>query len=85
MAAIDEQVRESAAGARGSGAIPSREAAPAHVEELTAAIERFRAGDGTTYVAFRPGREAVVVRAARGPLEILARTPAMVLARVHPE
>lgn len=73
------------AGVRGSGAIPSRDAPPAHDEALTTAIERFRAGDGTTYVAFRPWREDVVVHAARGPLEILARTPALVLARVHPE
>jgi 4-amino-4-deoxy-L-arabinose transferase-like glycosyltransferase len=69
---------------RGSGAIPSRQAPPAHDEELTAALERFRASDSTTYVAFRPWREDVIVHAARGPLEILARTPAMVLARVHP-
>ena len=44
-----------------------------------------RASDGMTYLAFRPAREREVARVARTPLEILARTPALVLARVKME
>ena len=52
--------------------------------ELAPALERNRSSDGLAYVAFRPSREQDVARAAAGPLEILTRTPSMVLARVHP-
>lgn len=70
---------------RGAGAVPSREAPPANVDALATALERFRAADSTTYVAFRPWRENAVLHAASGTIEILARTPALVLARVHRE
>ena len=52
--------------------------------ELAPTLERNRSSDGLAYVAFRPSREQDVARAAAGPLEILTRTPSMVLARVHP-
>jgi hypothetical protein len=52
--------------------------------DLAAALQRHRSTDGLAYLAFRPSREDDVVRAATGPLEILIRTPALVLARVHP-
>ena len=51
---------------------------------LESALERFRASDGLAYVVFRPSRERLVARAARGPLEIVLRSPTLVLARVHP-
>jgi hypothetical protein len=38
-----------------------------------------------TYLAFRPSRERDVARGVQTPLEILARTPTLVLARVRPE
>jgi 4-amino-4-deoxy-L-arabinose transferase-like glycosyltransferase len=50
---------------------------------LEQAIEAQRASDGLAYVAFRPAREADVLRAAQAPIEILLRTPTLVLARVH--
>jgi 4-amino-4-deoxy-L-arabinose transferase-like glycosyltransferase len=51
------------------------------VEALGPALEPFRAPDGYAYVAFRPGREGQVVRACPTPIEILLRTPSLVLAR----
>ncbi len=43
-----------------------------------------RAGrDGRVYVAFRPSREADVARSIEAPLEILMRSPALVLARAQ--
>ena len=51
---------------------------------LDRAIREFRASDGLAYVAFRPSRESRVARAAHGPIEILLRSPSLVLARVHP-
>ena len=50
---------------------------------LGPSLARFHATDGLTYVAFRPSREHEVARAAPAPLEILIRTPSMVLARVR--
>ena len=50
---------------------------------LARALETHRASDGLAYVAFRPSREPEVARAARGPIEIVLRTPSLVLARVH--
>ena len=44
-----------------------------------------RAADGMTYLAFAPAREREVARAAQTPLEILTRTPTLVLARVRVE
>lgn len=52
---------------------------------LRTGFTRFRASDGHAYVAFRPVREKAVLHAAPGPLEILLRTPSLVLARVQPE
>ena len=43
-----------------------------------------RAADGLAYLAFRPAREHDAARGAASPLEILLRTPALVLARVEP-
>lgn len=40
------------------------------------------AADGHAYVAFTPDREADVVRAARDQLDVLVRTPALVLGRI---
>jgi hypothetical protein len=53
-----------------------------HGPSLAANLRDFRAADGYAYVAFRPGRERDVAGAAPGPLEVLARTPSLVLARV---
>ena len=44
-----------------------------------------RADDGMTYLAFRPAREHDVAGDAEMPLEILVRTPTLVIARVRPE
>uniref|UniRef100_A0A832I8U5 Glycosyltransferase RgtA/B/C/D-like domain-containing protein n=1 Tax=Eiseniibacteriota bacterium TaxID=2212470 RepID=A0A832I8U5_UNCEI len=54
-------------------------------DDVTAALTGWRAEDGLAYVAFRPLREQRVAAGAPGPLEILWRTPGLVLARVHPE
>lgn len=51
---------------------------------LEETVRTERAGDGLTYVAFRPYRESMVASRAGGPLEIVLRTPTLVLARVHP-
>ncbi len=52
-------------------------------DSLAAALREWRAADSLIYVAFRPAREHDVARAAGEPLEILLRTPAMVLARLR--
>ncbi len=49
------------------------------------ALRDYRAADGMTYLAFRPAREREVARRAQTPLEILARTPTLVVGRVRPE
>jgi 4-amino-4-deoxy-L-arabinose transferase-like glycosyltransferase len=49
------------------------------------AVREGRASDGMTYLAFRPSREHEVARGVQVPLEILARTPTLVLARVRPQ
>ena len=54
-------------------------------DTLAATLERNRASDGLAYLAFRPRREIEVSRHAHGILEIVTRTPSLVLARVHPE
>ncbi len=41
-----------------------------------------RSADGLVYVAFRPLREREMARAADAPLEVLIRTPSLVLARI---
>jgi 4-amino-4-deoxy-L-arabinose transferase-like glycosyltransferase len=51
---------------------------------LTGPLDRWRASDSLVYAAFRPGREAAVARRPDGPLEIVMRTPTLVLARLHP-
>jgi 4-amino-4-deoxy-L-arabinose transferase-like glycosyltransferase len=53
--------------------------------DVHGAVERFRAVDGLTYVGFRPATETRVTRETTGPLEIVLRTPTLVLARVHPD
>ena len=50
---------------------------------LEEALREYPAEDRLTYLAFRPAREREVARAAGAPLEILLRTPALVLARVR--
>jgi len=52
-------------------------------DSLAPALPRLRAADGMTYLAFTPAREPGVARAAAAPLEILLRTPSLVLARVR--
>lgn len=46
-------------------------------------LESRAARDGRVYLAFRPSRERDVARRIEAPLEILARTPALVLARAQ--
>jgi hypothetical protein len=58
---------------------------PVVVSAIRPALSDLRAADGNTYLAFRPARERETARAAATPLEILARSPAMVLARVRVE
>ena len=41
------------------------------------------ARDGEVYVAFRPAHESLAARTSPVPLEILLRTPTLVLARIH--
>ena len=50
----------------------------------TEALARFRASDGLAYIAFPPRLERDVAAHAGGTLEIVVRTPSMVLARLHP-
>ena len=52
-------------------------------DSLARSLRELRASDGMTYLAFRPPREHEVVRAVSTPLEILLRTPSLVLARVR--
>jgi 4-amino-4-deoxy-L-arabinose transferase-like glycosyltransferase len=52
-------------------------------DDLGAAVARERADDGLTYIAFRPYRESAVASGAGGVMEIVLRTPTLVLARVH--
>jgi 4-amino-4-deoxy-L-arabinose transferase-like glycosyltransferase len=49
------------------------------------ALRAHRAVDGMTYLAFAPAREREVARGAQTPLEIMVRTPTLVLARVRVE
>ena len=49
------------------------------------ALRDHRATDGMTYLAFPPARQGEVARGAQTPLEILTRTPTLVLARVRVE
>jgi 4-amino-4-deoxy-L-arabinose transferase-like glycosyltransferase len=53
-------------------------------DTLSSVLPRTRAADGFTYLMLRASRETETVRAAGVPLEILARTPGMVLARARP-
>ena len=55
------------------------------VDSLESALPELRAGDGMTYLAFRPARERDVAHASGTPLEILLRTPSLILARVKTE
>jgi len=48
-----------------------------------ASLARWRASDGTTWLAFAPAREVQIVRAAGDALDVLVRTPTLVLARVR--
>ena len=50
---------------------------------LPSALRSERASDRHTYLAFRPAREHEVARAVAVPLEILLRTPVLILARVR--
>jgi 4-amino-4-deoxy-L-arabinose transferase-like glycosyltransferase len=51
---------------------------------LRETVAEQRARDGLTYLVFRPVRESWVASHAGGVLEIVLRTPTLVLARVHP-
>ncbi len=55
------------------------------VPPAPAALREHRATDGMTYLAFPPALEREVARGAQTPLEILRRTPTLVLARVRVE
>jgi 4-amino-4-deoxy-L-arabinose transferase-like glycosyltransferase len=50
-----------------------------------AALRELRAADGLTYVAFAPDRESGVAKDVGVPLEIVARSASLVLARVSPD
>ena len=52
-------------------------------DTLASELPRVRAADGFTYLMFRAARESEAEREAGVPLEILARTPGMVLARAR--
>jgi 4-amino-4-deoxy-L-arabinose transferase-like glycosyltransferase len=54
------------------------------VPPTMAALAPLHAEDGFTYVAFPPGRRSEVAQAVGVPLEIIASTPSLVLARVNP-
>lgn len=54
-------------------------------DSLAASLRELRAADGMAYLAFRPARERDVAHAAGTPLEILLRTPSLILARVKEE
>jgi 4-amino-4-deoxy-L-arabinose transferase-like glycosyltransferase len=58
---------------------------PVVVGSLRRAPSELRAEDGNVYFAFRPSREHETARELATPLEILSRTPAMVLARARIE
>ena len=51
--------------------------------DATAAMGAHVDGRGDAYLSFPPGREPEALRAAPVPLEIVCRTPVLVLARVH--
>ena len=55
------------------------------VAPKAAALQTLRATDGLSYIAFAPSRERDVARKLGVPLEIMARSPSLVLARVNPE
>jgi 4-amino-4-deoxy-L-arabinose transferase-like glycosyltransferase len=54
-------------------------------DSLGRSLPELRAADGMAYLAFRPAREREVARAVSAPLEILLRSPSLVLARVREE
>jgi hypothetical protein len=56
---------------------------PLLVRDLGEDATDTRASDGRRYLAFRPGRERDAARAVARPLEVLLRTPMLVLARVE--
>ncbi len=58
---------------------------PVVVRSLRSPPPELRAADGEVYFAFRPSREHETARQLGTPLEILSRTPAMVLARARIE
>ncbi len=53
------------------------------VDSLAADVRNASAEDDHAYMAFRPARERWVARTVDAPLEILMRTPTLVLARVR--
>ena len=52
-------------------------------DSLATALGEWRAENGFTYLAFRPARERDVTRAVPAPLDLLLRTPTLVLARAR--
>lgn len=55
----------------------------ARARDVTDALRNFAAEDGATYLAFRPAKEREVTAAAPGRIQILDRSPTLVLARVR--
>jgi hypothetical protein len=58
---------------------------PMMLDSLERDVSKARAADGNVYLAFRPARERETARRLAVPLEILSRTPSLVLARIRPE
>jgi hypothetical protein len=54
------------------------------IADVTAGLRDLVSADGHAYLAFSPAREGEVAREAGSPLEIVMRTPSLVLARVKP-
>lgn len=53
------------------------------VSDANASLRTLAARDGWAYLAFRPAREHDVTASAAAPLDVLVRTPTLVLARVR--
>jgi hypothetical protein len=52
-------------------------------DSLARDARRYPSADGHAYLAFRPSRERAVAQTLDVPLEIVLRTPTLVLARIH--
>lgn len=54
------------------------------IADVASGLRDLVSADGHVYLAFSPSREGEVARAAGSPLEIVMRTPSLVLARIRP-